>query len=200
MDTTGPFGKFLHFVKSKRRIILFLLIGCIVVYTAGAWLSSEYTYFRSGMWEWEVKDFRENKRYFELVATDLYRYFEEEAESNDRLCRMIAENTSKKWDLRCFYDDTEEERTKTVAMTEAEEESMQKIMTALHHKYAGLFSIEIRQERVMFLTVYDYAVIWSRNGEKPAFLTSPDEEGKLFSCRLSFFSDRWYQCIRKLNA
>lgn len=38
----------------------------------------------------------------------------------------------------------------------------------------------------MFLTVYDYAVIWSRNGEKPAFLTSPDEEGKLFSCRLSF--------------
>ena len=52
----------------------------------------------------------------------------------------------------------------------------------------------------MFLTVYDYAVIWSRNGEKPAFLTSPNEEGKLFSCRLSFFSDRWYQCIRKLNA
>ena len=96
MDMTGPFGKFLHFVKSKRRIILFLLIGCIVVYTAGAWLSSAYTYFRSGMWEWEVKDHRENKRYFELVATDLYRYFEEEAESDDRLCRMIAENTSKK--------------------------------------------------------------------------------------------------------
>ena len=50
----------------------------------------------------------------------------------------------------------------------------------------SFFHVRIRQERVMFLTVYDYAVIWSRNGEKPAFLTSPDEEGKLFSCRLSF--------------
>ena len=67
----------------------------------------------------------------------------------------------------------------------------------MHHKYAGFAQIVIYPDRGTFDTVYAYAAVWSRNGEKPAFLFSPEEKGDFYVTRLSFFSNKWYPCIVK---
>lgn len=191
------FKKSLEFVKRKKFIIIFMIILCLAVYAAGVWIANEYAYFVSGMWEWEVKDFSHNKSYFELVAKNLYPYFEEEYERNSQLQSIQILDEGDEWELIYFYNEATEKKTELVSMSDEEQKSVEKIRQALHHKYDGFSHIEVHKERVTFASVYYYAVVWSRNGDKPGFLLSPDEKGEFFSNRLSFFSDKWYQCILK---
>lgn len=195
---TIPFIKRgIDFLNRKKGLLLFLALVCAAACMAGMWIAEEYTYFVSGMWEWEVRDFGDHKADFELLAKNLYRYFEQEQENNSQLESILISAGAGEWELYYSYSGTTEEKTEIVSMTEDEQESIQQVMQALHHKYEGFSCITIHSERVAFESVYNYAVIWSRNGKKPLFLFSPEEEGKFYVNRLSFFSNKWYQCILK---
>lgn len=182
------------FLKRRKGIIPALAILCVAVYSAGVWIAEKYTYYVSGMWEWEVKDFSGNKPYFALLAENLYGYFEEEQENNSELASMRIVSLGDKWQFYNSYNGAGETTERVVDMTEEERASLDKVTAALHHKYAGFDQIVIYPDRVTFVTVYDYGVIWSRNGEKPTFYFSPEEKGDFYVTRLSFFSNKWYQC------
>ena len=88
------------------------------------WVKEEYTYYISGMWEWEVKDFRDNKPAFELLAENLYGYFEEEQENNSQLASIRIVSLGDKWQLYNSYNGATETTERVIAMTEDERASL----------------------------------------------------------------------------
>ncbi|MBO5797133.1 MAG: hypothetical protein J6R77_02175 [Clostridia bacterium] len=189
----------MRITKSKRWSlwVAAAALAAVLVYVIGFWIGEAYTYYRSGMWEWEVKDFRNNKPHFERLAHTLYPYFEKEYEHNTHLQSIQILPVGDEWELRYTYTEQEKPKTELISMSEDERESLEKVQNALHHEQTGLYYIHIHAGRVTFANTYGYAVIWSQNGERPAFLFSADETGDFVSNRLSVFSNKWYQGIRQ---
>ena len=92
----------MRIAKSKRwgLWVVIVAVALAVIYAIGGWIAEEYTYYRSGMWEWEVKDFRDNKPHFERLALALYPHFEEELETNPRLQSIQIQPVGKEWELQ----------------------------------------------------------------------------------------------------
>ena len=118
------FSKSLSFLNRKKWFLVSLAILCAAVCLAGMWVKEEYTYYISGMWEWEVKDFRGNKPAFELLAENLYGYFEEEQENNSQLASIRIVSLGDKWQLYNSYSGATETTERVIAMTEDERASL----------------------------------------------------------------------------
>ena len=147
----------------------------MMIFAVGNCAANKWDYYKYNMFSYEVQDFNKNKSHFELLAKNLYSYFEEELKNNDQLQYIKVEQAD---------------------LTEEEKESLKYVVAAIAHTYNDEFYMIVHLNRVTF-KMRDYAVIWSRNGRKPDFLFTPDEEKEFFSKRILFYSFNWYQCIYK---
>lgn len=189
------FQWFVGFLKNKYRIIAFILVLCIVAFFTCRWAANEILYYKYGMWEEEVKDFGDNKHGFELLAKNLYVYFENEYWNNDQLQCVLVQPMDKEWVIKYFYKDTEAEKQETKMMTADETESIQIVREALLRKDGGFNSIFLNFNAVIFSTLSPYSVIWAKDGKKPESFTVKNRDIAVVSKRLSLSSDKWYQCV-----
>ena len=187
----------LNALKKSYRVILCFAVLLVVALAGLNGIVNQFSYWKYGMFEYEVKDFTKHKSSFEMLAKTAYRCFEEEYEANNQLQYIRFIDMGDEWWLSYGYSDMPESKKTMLDMTAIEKENVRNLYDALRNDYGGFEGLMVHADRVTFVTSSPYAVVWSRDGKKPEFIHSYEERAPIFSRKLSAFSWHWYQCVKK---
>ena len=166
-------------------LILVTLILGIFLY-----IKHERSYFAHDVGPYEVRDFRSYKKDFKMIAETAISFYDEEKEKNDALIYITIDTLIDTWKIRCV---SEAEETYTYKeISEEESRAYSRIREAFPKtEYGGLSSIEVMDDRVVFLTGTSYSMVYMRNGKRPKYISKEDEGYE--SVYVDKLSRRWYQ-------
>lgn len=143
-----------------------------------------------GFGPYEVRDFRSYKKDFKMMAETAISFYDEEKEKNDGLIYITVSDMGDEWKIRCVSEDEETYTYKEIS--EEESQALSRIREAFPRtEYGGLSLIEVRSDRVVFLTESPYAIVYMRNGKRPKYIFEEDEDYE--SVYVERLSRRWYQ-------
>jgi len=144
------------------------------------------------VYSYESKELRSNKRSFEKTAEILLEFYEEEKEKNGALEYMVVDRlTDGIWEITCVSDSKTDGEYVIFKEADGEEETAYRISSGSFNTgmYRGelYFSVRILDDRVVFLRELPHAVIYMKNGVRPSYIFSADEQYKsLYIDRISF--------------
>ncbi len=154
----------------------------------------EWNYFINDVGAYDIDDFKSYKKDFQTIAKAVVSFYDEEKENNDELIYIVIANTpNDTWDLECVVGTEKTDRyTLSKKITEEEVQAYSCIQGAFAKTDSrGLWSIQVMNDRVVFLSGTPYSIVYMRNGKRPKYILS-EEEGydSIFVDRLSW---KWYQ-------
>ena len=166
-------------------LVLISIIVSVCLHSAQQW-----NYFIHDVGRSEVRDFRSYKKDFKMMAETAISFYDEEKEKNDALIYITIDTLNDTWKIRCV---SEAEETYTYKeISDDESRAYSHIREAFPCRdYVGLSLIEVRSDRVVFLTETPYAIVYMRNGKRPKYILEEDEDYE--SVYVERLSRRWYQ-------
>ena len=135
------------------------------------------------VYSYESKELRSNKRSFEKTAEILLELYEEEKEKNEALEYMVVDRlTDGIWEITCVSDSKTDDEYVIFKEADGEEETAYRISSGSFNTNVCSgelhFSVRILNDRVVFSRGLPHAVIYMKNGVRPRYIFSADEQYK----------------------
>lgn len=176
--------------KSDLIAIGVILVLISIIVSVCLNFVQQWNYLIHDVGPYEVRDFRSYKKDFKMIAETAISFYDEEKEKNDGLIYITVLDIADEWEIGCV---SEEQKTYTYRkISEEESQAFSRMRKAFPStEYGGLSLIEVRSDRVVFLTGTPYAIVYMRNGKRPKYILEEDEDYE--SVYIEKLSRRWYQ-------
>ena len=141
---------------------------------------------------YESKELKSNQRSFEKTAERLLEFYEEEKETNETLEYMVVDVfPNEEWEITCVSDSViDNEYVIHKEVTEEEKKAYSAASSSFNTNELGgelRFAVKVLGDRVVFSKGHPYAIVYMKNGLRPRYIFSSDEDYKsIFVDRLSF--------------
>lgn len=187
----------------KKKILSILIsLGCIFLcLSVGIGVCNCFNRWRYDIGKYEIKSFKENKTSFDIVASTLLDFYNEEQNNNANLKHIIVDKTpNDTWELTCGIDLNNENDYILQKNTTPQEKDAYASISELFAQTdgRGICFIKVSQDRVIFSTYSEYAIIFMKNATRPSYIISENEAYK--SIYVEKLSANYYQAIGKKHA
>ena len=191
-------------LKERLKLVITITIILLIIALIVTFVSNEISYLKSGIWEYDVMDFKKYKKYFQLIAfsaMELYSKYSAEYDfsymtvilSVDEweisFCEEVFDESKNKWEISRLGEDF------YVQASSEEKYAYEKVREAFSRREFTRFfyNITVEKDRVTFRTISPYVVIYSHNNKKPHYAVHKNNSNKsIFVDRLAY---KWYQVL-----
>ncbi|MBQ7969153.1 MAG: hypothetical protein IJ292_04960 [Clostridia bacterium] len=181
------------FKKIFKKILPIALIVLVVV-SSCVYISQRINYVKSGIFEYEIRDFKDYKKSFELVSDKLWECYYAEKEKNDITKMMLSGMLEDTWIIDCYMNESEKYEI-TITLTEDVGRATSIIKEAFRSSSnEGLWFVTVTDKQIAFASgKVPYAIIRVKGFSRPDYLFSPDKPDKAYFKKIS---GKWYHGIR----
>lgn len=173
-------------LKRVRTGALLLLLAVILIHSV-LWIIGAIGAYRWGMFLVDVEDFSDCKDSFDVLSEKWLPYYEAVKEKEESLLFLYVRHDFSLWTIQFEYEDPDQSRVETVAMTPEEAEAVKQVNQELSNDYTKgeappFCGITVWDGTVCFhqLSHQSYTVVYRESGWWPDAIS---REGEDFFCR-----------------
>ena len=182
----------------KRKTIIksaiFVLVCAVIAIGLFSCLHKKYLYYRYGMIEYSLSDFRHHKHAYQVVATKLMNAYQSERRKNPDFCSLVVFDNSTtvtgEWEFE-FKDALGDTYLISSNATEEEMTCLDEVLKSMNSNKTrgGLRLIKVENDCVFFRACSPYYLVCDFSGD---FYSNNKKDDSLFISKLS---SKWYEVL-----